>query len=153
MQKLLAFVLAAALVVPTIASAAVPGVNLGWNNCSTTGASENKAFACNDNAATFNLIGSFKLAADMTDFVGISAVVDFRLNDAGTPACRRAAVVPGPVLPASVDAGHAAPSGRSAKKCWKCSCSRRRTARTKQRILSRCGRSPVGCGRTICMES
>lgn len=86
MQKLLVVVVAAALLTPTLVAAAVPGVNLGWNNCATTSASENRVFACDDNNLTFNLVGSFKLATDMPDFVGVSAVVDFRLNDAGTPA-------------------------------------------------------------------
>lgn len=86
MQKLLAFVVAAALLVPTLASAATPGVNLGWNNCGTTSASENRVFTCDDNNLTFNLVGSFRVAADISDYVGLSAFLDFRVNDSSLPA-------------------------------------------------------------------
>lgn len=86
MQKLLAFVVAAALVVPTLASAATPGVNLGWNNCGTTSTTENRVFTCDDNNLTFNLVGSFRVADPIAEYVGLSAFVDFRVNDASLPA-------------------------------------------------------------------
>lgn len=86
MQKLLAFALVAALVTPTLATAAVPGTNLGWSNCGTTATTQNRVFACDANDATFNLVASWRLAADLTDYAGLSAVVDYRVNDPGVPA-------------------------------------------------------------------
>lgn len=86
MQKLLVCVVAAALVVPTVAVADIPGVNLGWSNCSTTSTSENRVFTCDDNGTTFNLVGSMITATDLSDFVGLSATVVFRVNDAAIPA-------------------------------------------------------------------
>ncbi|NOT34061.1 MAG: hypothetical protein HOP12_07815 [Candidatus Eisenbacteria bacterium] len=86
MQKLLVAALAATLLTAAAAHAAVPGSNLGWTNCGITPTSENRVFACDDNAATFNLVGSFRVANAIADFVAVSGALDIRVNDAGTPA-------------------------------------------------------------------
>jgi hypothetical protein len=61
------------------------GVNLGWNNCGTTVATSNKSFACDDNATSFQLVGSFKHGFDVADFVAVSAAVDVSVGAPSVP--------------------------------------------------------------------
>lgn len=102
MKKLLVLTSALLICGASIASAAAPGANLGWTNCATTSTSQNYAFACDDNTLVRNLVASYRLASATSDFVGISAVIDYALGDAGTPAyfqfggggCREGAFAP-----------------------------------------------------------
>jgi len=101
MKKLL--VLTSALIIcgASIASAA-PGGNLSWVNCGTTATSSNYTFLCDDNTLTRNLVGSFTLGGGLTDYVGLSATIDWQIGSAGTPdyfqygpgGCREGAIGP-----------------------------------------------------------
>jgi len=86
MNRLL--VLTSALIVlgAGVASAAVPGTNLGWDNCQTVASTANKNFACNDNGSSFTLVGSFRNGADVADFVAVSAAVDVTTGSPAVPA-------------------------------------------------------------------
>lgn len=85
MKKLLVLTSALLICGASIASAAAPGMNLGWVNCGTTSTSANYNFTCDDNTLTRNLVASYKLSTATADFVGISIVLDYALGDAGTP--------------------------------------------------------------------
>ena len=56
--------------------AVAAGVNLSWNACTPDGGTQNKTFACNTNSGSNSLFGSFALASDMANVIGIEARVD-----------------------------------------------------------------------------
>jgi len=85
MKKLLVLTSALLICGASMASAAAPGKNLGWQNCGLTSTSQNYAFLCDDNGAIRLLVASYRLAVDTPDFVGISISLDYALADAGTP--------------------------------------------------------------------
>ncbi len=58
------------------AAGAEPGGNISWDQCWPEGGSATKFFACNTNTGSAELVGSFQLAADMADFIGISIILD-----------------------------------------------------------------------------
>jgi hypothetical protein len=77
--------LAAALaVVPLPAIAA--GVNLSWDACTAEGGVQNKVFACNTNAGSRAIYGSFVLATNQPNFVGVEITVDFHAQADSLPA-------------------------------------------------------------------
>ncbi len=67
----------------SLASAA--GINLSWNDCGTFG-TQNTTFACNSNSgAPFILIGSFIPPAGVDQFLGESAQMDIKTDQATLP--------------------------------------------------------------------
>jgi hypothetical protein len=86
MQRPLVLVLllvAALLFAPTSFAA---GVNLSWDACTAEGGVQNKTFACNTNSGTRVLYGSFALAADQPNFVGLEITVDISAQSDSLPA-------------------------------------------------------------------
>ncbi len=80
----MALALAFLATISTMVRAAVPGFNLGWSNCSTLSSTQNLNFACDDNTLTKHIVLSFRLAADLPDYVAASATVEFVVG-AGSP--------------------------------------------------------------------
>jgi hypothetical protein len=83
----------------TVASAA--GLNLRWQNCGADGGTQNRTFACNANAGSNVMVGSFVLDTDLLQVNGNELVVDlatagpaladwWRFTSAG--ACRQTAL-------------------------------------------------------------
>jgi hypothetical protein len=60
-------------------AAGTPGIDLGWNSCSTAAANSNIEFACdtNDRGTPFALVMAFRSAHDIPDMAGVSMVIDF----------------------------------------------------------------------------
>ena len=84
MKKILT--LAAALLVLGATSAmAQGGLNLFWNNCSTSGASA-LTFNCASNSGSYFLYGSVVLPGDMPTFLGLTAVTDVAVDATSLPA-------------------------------------------------------------------
>src|SRR5262245_48013909 len=71
-----------ALAPPALAA----GVNLSWDACTAEGGVQNKTFACDTNSGTRALYGSFVLAADQPDFVGIEVTIDVSAKSDSLPA-------------------------------------------------------------------
>jgi hypothetical protein len=91
----------------TVASAAA-GVNIRWVGCAGDGGAPNRAFACNTNTGTTNLlVASFELGEDILQTSGQELVVDlasqsnplpawWQMKNAGT--CRSAALTMNTVI-------------------------------------------------------
>jgi len=56
-------------------AAAVGGINLAWTDCGAAGTAD-KVVACTSNSGANILVGSFATPIDMSQFNGISAVID-----------------------------------------------------------------------------
>ena len=70
-----AALVAATLLFPGGTSAA-PGINLAWNHCLGEGTGvQNAAFACDTNAGSHTLVGSFQLGSDMAIVIGDEVVI------------------------------------------------------------------------------
>ena len=91
-------------------AAAAPGVGLHWNACVGDAGTVNRNFACNSNAGTNQLVGSFELGADLPGVVGTEIVVDFASAGASLPAwwafknvgtCRQASLTMNTVISAT----------------------------------------------------
>ena len=89
------------------------GVNLAWNNCASEGGVANRVGACNSNAGTNTLTGSFVPSADFAGVIGVEIVVDLIAGDGvaalppwweinGVGACRAGSLTPN----ANVNAGN-----------------------------------------------
>ena len=77
-RLLLMFIVTAAMgsaMSATVASAA--GLNLAWTNCASDGGTSNITFACNTNAGSRALKGSFVIDADLAEVNGNELVFDF----------------------------------------------------------------------------
>jgi hypothetical protein len=81
-SRLLTCLLLAALAGP----AGAAGVDLSWNACTAEGGVQNKTFACNTNTGSSVLVGSFALASDMANVIGIEANVDITAEADSLPA-------------------------------------------------------------------
>jgi hypothetical protein len=81
-SQLLTVLLLAVLADPAVAA----GVNLSWDACTADGGVQNKTFACNTNSASNSLFGSFALASDMANVIGIEANVDITAQADSLPA-------------------------------------------------------------------
>jgi hypothetical protein len=81
-SHLLTFLLLAGLTDPAVAA----GVNLSWDACTADGGVQNKIFACNTNAGSSSLFGSFVLSSDMANVIGIEAKVDITAQADSLPA-------------------------------------------------------------------
>lgn len=113
MLRWLAPLLAAALAAETFVPAAhAAGINLYWNNCSVSGAT-NRDFACNTNSGNNDLYLSYDPPVQFTDLVAIAGTIDIQAMSSTLPAwwqftnpgsCRQTAliVIP-PPLPDCVD--------------------------------------------------
>ncbi len=81
--------------------ATAAGVNLSWDACTSEGGVQNKTFACNTNAGTRIIYGSFVLAGNQDHFVGVEIKVDISAQTDSLPswwqffnvnACRKTAL-------------------------------------------------------------
>lgn len=61
------------------------GINLSWNACTPEGGVQQKSFACTSNSGIRTLYGSFALAQDAAQAVGIEVVVDITTQSASLP--------------------------------------------------------------------
>ena len=75
-----------ALTLPASSASAGAGVNLRWSACFADGGTWNRTFACDTNSGTNVLIGSFELAADLTEVSGVEFVLDVASDGATLPA-------------------------------------------------------------------
>jgi len=98
------------LAVTATVAAAGPGVGLTWLNCSTDGGVQNRSFACNSNAGSNQLVGTFELGASLPGVVGTEIVIDIATAGAVLPAwwefknvgtCRTASLTMNQVLSAA----------------------------------------------------
>ena len=65
------------LALTAVAASAAPGTNIRWQGCFGDGGAQNRAFACNTNTGTSNiLVGSFEIGADILQASGNEVVVD-----------------------------------------------------------------------------
>jgi hypothetical protein len=92
--------LAAAMLVAA-SSAYAGGINFAWQNCAALGGLSNRTFACNTNAGSNAMIGTFVPASNVAQVAGIEAVVDLISQQATLPdwwayffvgACRRSSL-------------------------------------------------------------
>ena len=60
-------------------AAGTPGIDLGWNSCSTAAANSDMEFTCdtNDRGTPFTLVMAFRPPVDIPDMAGVSMVIDF----------------------------------------------------------------------------
>jgi len=66
---------------------AAGGVNLAWGpDCWPQNPVANATFACNSNSGVVQITASYITAGDISDFVGVSSVVDLQANSASLPA-------------------------------------------------------------------
>lgn len=84
MRPLAATLLALVALAPAPRIAAASALNLGWANCNSA-TNADRTFACDDNATTLALIGSFRLSGDVPDFLGVGAFVDFAIAGGAVP--------------------------------------------------------------------
>jgi len=75
--------LLALLAFATAARAA--GVSLRWDSCYGDGGIQNKNFACDTNAGSETLVGSFTLSADLPHVSGTEIVLDLAFAGTSTP--------------------------------------------------------------------
>ena len=62
------------------------GVNLSWDACSGDGGAQSKTFACNTNSGFKTMVGSFVLAADQPNFIGVEVTIDIQAQADSLPA-------------------------------------------------------------------
>jgi hypothetical protein len=110
---------------------AAEGVNLAWDHCLGQGTGvQNLAFACDTDAGSHVMTGSFVLAANLDQAVGLEIVVELAAASPALPAwwdlwaagsCRptslAANLVPDPADPACLDWSLGAAQGGLAKYC------------------------------------
>ena len=78
-------IILAGLVSSTRGSVAA-GVNFSWDACTPEGGVQNKTFACSTNTGTRTMYGSFVLADDQPNFVGVEIRVDISVQTDSLPA-------------------------------------------------------------------
>ena len=66
--------------------AAAAGINMAWDACSADGGVQSKTFACNTNSGLKVMVGSFVLAADQPNFVGVEVTIDIQAQADSLPA-------------------------------------------------------------------
>ena len=90
------------------AAHAAPGVSLRWSSCIGDGGTYNRNFACDTNAGTNVLVGSFELGTPLTQLSGTGLVIDLRFGQLALPAwwaftktgfCRQTSLVLDTALP------------------------------------------------------
>jgi hypothetical protein len=103
--------LCALLLAVSASVAAAAGVGLRWSSCLSDGGLPNRAFACNSNAGTNTLVGTFETnAAGLAQVSGNEVVIDlasastplpawWQMKNAGT--CRQSALTMNFVAPAT----------------------------------------------------
>jgi hypothetical protein len=85
------------------------GANLSWEHCGTDAGTAERSFGCDDNTASFSLVGSFRPGVALAGFVGISAILEVRTAATTLPdwfsfglgACRDGAIAMRDVRPLS----------------------------------------------------
>lgn len=77
-----AFLLAALLALGIAPAHAGQGVNLRWSNCLGDGGTFNRNFACDTNAGSHVLVGSFELGQDMLQVSGQECFIEFAVASA-----------------------------------------------------------------------
>jgi len=77
--------LALVIAAPALAATTPPGVNIRWDHCYDDGGSLNKAFACDTNLGSEQLVLSFALGADKPDVTGMEIVVDVTTTGPALP--------------------------------------------------------------------
>ena len=77
--------LLAGLLFGSVATAAPAGVNLSWDACTSEGGVQSKTFACDTNSSTKTMWGSFVLAADQNDFIGVEITLDIQTQSDSLP--------------------------------------------------------------------
>jgi hypothetical protein len=92
----------------TTAAHAAQGVNLRWSSCFGDGGTVNRNFACDTNAGTNVLVGSFELGTPLAQVSGNEMTLWLRFGSLGLPAwwaftkegfCRQASLALGTALP------------------------------------------------------
>ena len=85
--SILKCIAASALLAIALAPAARAGseLYLRWDQCRGDGGTYNKVFACDENLATNDLVGSFRPDRSLEQMSGFSAVLDFTSTSAGLP--------------------------------------------------------------------
>jgi hypothetical protein len=126
-----ALLLAATSLLHIAPARAAEGVNLAWNHCFGQGTGvQNLAFACDTDAGTHVMTGSFVLATNLDQAIGLEIVVELAAASPALPAwwdlwaagsCRptslTANLVPDPADPACVDWSLGAAQGGLARYC------------------------------------
>jgi len=83
----LAAISAVGMLAGATASPAAQGLNLSWDHCQGEGTGvQNASFACNTNAGSHVIVGSFELAAPLERVSGIETNVDFAAASTEVPA-------------------------------------------------------------------
>lgn len=85
MRRLPQLAIATLLLFATAAHAA-EGVSLRWSSCLGDGGTYNRSFACDTNAGTNVVVGSFELGAPLARVSGTGVVVDLWFGQLGLPA-------------------------------------------------------------------
>ena len=107
----------------TTAAHAAQGVNLRWSSCFGDGGTVNRNFACDTNAGTNVLVGSFELGTPLAQVSGNEMVIDLWFGSLGLPAwwaftkagfCRQASLALDTALPPAALSCVDWASGRSA---------------------------------------
>ena len=112
-------------------SGAAEGTNLSWNHCFGQGTGvQNVAFACDNNAGSRVMTGSFILGSNLNQVIGLEIVVELAAASTGLPAwwelyqpgfCRqeslRMDLVPDVADPVCVDWSHGVAAGGIGKYC------------------------------------
>ena len=113
----------AILLFSATAAHAAQGINLRWSSCLGDGGSYNRNFACDTNAGTNVLVGSFELGTPLAQVSGNEMVIDLWFGSLGLPAwwaftkadfCRQASLALDTALPPAALSCVDWASGRSA---------------------------------------
>jgi len=78
LARLLAALALVSLAVPALAE---PGLRLSWDHCAADGRVANKAFACNTNAGSDQLVASFESPVGMPDCVGLEPTLHIQSSN------------------------------------------------------------------------
>lgn len=82
MRWIIAGALAAMLSGAPPAHAAAPGVNIGWNSCALTSATQSIWFACDANEPPRLMVASFRMAYPVSNFGGVEILIEVRVGAA-----------------------------------------------------------------------
>lgn len=83
-RRALALLTLLLLLVP--AAAGADGVNLRWDQCFGDGGAQFRDFACDTNAGSERLVGSFELPADMSEVIGLELHLHLGSSSPALPA-------------------------------------------------------------------
>ena len=86
MTKALWMTCACLAIAASAAAATAGGINLGWGDCGGQPATENRTFACDTNAGTNTLVGSFVAPCCVTELQSTEVWMDLQSTGATLPA-------------------------------------------------------------------